>query len=170
MKESQANPIPRGEKPNTIEARSQQSLSCSAEHLYDAWLDPEKVREWMANSLKSIGLAGDMRRVETDPRVGGTFCFSDMRNDAEAIHVGRYLVLERPHTIVFTWMVGNSVEEAEKEANPSKVTLSIEAAGGGCFATIVHEMDAKWAEYVSRTEASWSRMLKAVDALLQETV
>lgn len=157
-----------GKKLSTIEARSQQALSCSAAQLYDAWLDPEKIREWMSNSLKSIGLAGDLRRVETDPHVGGKFCFSDLRNGAEAIHVGRYLVLERSRTIAFTWMMGNSVEEAEKEANPSKVTLSIEAAGNGCVATIVHEMDAKWAEYVSRTEASWSRMLKAVDALHQE--
>lgn len=151
---------------STVEARVSVPLRCPPEHLYDAWLDPKQIRQWMASSLKSIGLAGDLERIETDPRVGGKFCFSDMRNGAEAIHVGRYLTLERPKQIVFTWMVGESVEEAEKEANPSKVTLSIEPAPDGCIATLVHEMDAQWAEYVSRTEASWSRMLKAVESLV----
>jgi uncharacterized protein YndB with AHSA1/START domain len=151
-----------------IEARVKQPLRCSAEQLYDAWLDPTQIREWMASSLKAIGLAGDVQRVETNPLVGGKFCFSDLRNGAEAIHVGRYLVLERPHEIVFTWIVGSTVEEAEKEGNHSKATLTIEPAGDGCVATMVHEMDAKWVEYVSRTEASWTRMLKAIEAQVLE--
>jgi uncharacterized protein YndB with AHSA1/START domain len=126
--------------PARIEARSQQKLSCSAEQLYDAWLDPEKIRDWMMHALKTFGLAGEMRRIETDPHVGGKFWFSDMRNGVEAVHVGEYLELVRPRKIVFTWIVG---EPAAGDELPSKVTLSIEPDGSGCVATIVHEMDAK---------------------------
>lgn len=151
--------------PNRIEARVNLQLHCSPEQLYDAWLDPEQIRAWMSQSLKSFGLTGELRRIETDPRVGGKFCFSDMRNGVEAIHVGRYLTLERPRVIAFTWMIGESVEEAEKEEHPSKVTLTIEPAEGGCLARMVHEMDAKWADYVTRTEDGWTRMLKAIELL-----
>lgn len=151
--------------PGRIAARSHQALKCTSEQLYDAWLDPKKIREWMANSLKSFGLPGEIRRVETDPRIGGRFCFSDLRNGTEVVHVGEYLDLERPRRIVFTWIVG---EPAPGDESPSKVTLIIEPCDGGCLATIVHEMDARWAEYVSRTEDGWRRMLTAAGALFDD--
>jgi uncharacterized protein YndB with AHSA1/START domain len=144
-----------------IEARVSHHFKATAERVYDAWLDPEKVRVWMAASLKTFGLAGDIRRVEIDARVGGKFFFSDMRDGKEAKHWGTYLELDRPRKIVFTWIVAES-----DEADPSVVTLTIQPEANGSVATIVHEMDAKWAEYVSRTESGWARMLHAVDDLL----
>jgi uncharacterized protein YndB with AHSA1/START domain len=68
--------------------------------------------------------------------------------------------LDRPRIIVFTWIV-----DENEEANPSTVTLTIEPEPEGCTATIVHEMDAKWADYLSQTESGWARMLHAVDRL-----
>lgn len=163
MKHAEDSP---GPQPATrIEARVGEQLRCTPEQLFSAWLEPPQIRQWMASALKTYGLPGELRRIETDARVGGKFCFSDMRNGAEAVHVGSYLELERPRRIVFTWMVGATAEEAEKETNPSKVTLKIEPAADGCIATMVHEMDAKWAEYVSRTEDGWRRMLRAIEAL-----
>lgn len=144
-----------------IEARVEQKLRCTAAQLYDAWIQPELIRKWLASSLKSIGLTGELRRVETDPRIGGKFCFSDLRNGQEAVHVGEYLELHRPHKIAFTWIVG----DVPANELPSQVVLRIASEGNGCVATMVHEMDAKWAEYVSRTEKSWSRMLTAIDQL-----
>ena len=84
-----------------IEARARHRFKATAEQVYDAWLDPDQVRLWMAASLKNFGLAGDIKRVEIDPRVGGKFFFSDMRDGEEARHWGTYLVLERPRKIVF---------------------------------------------------------------------
>lgn len=49
------------------------------ERVFDAWLDPQKVRAWMGMALSDFGLSGDMRRVEIEPRVGGGFTFSDHR-------------------------------------------------------------------------------------------
>ena len=115
----------------------------------------------MTAALKSFGLAGDIRRLEIDARVGGKFCFSDMRDGVEARHWGTYLELDRPRKIVFTWIVSES-----EEADPSRVTLTIQPEADGCLATIVHEMDEQWIEYVSQTEGGWSRMLKQVDELL----
>lgn len=145
----------------TIEAKVTYQMKSAAERVYDAWLNPELVRVWMASALKTAGLSGDIRHIEIDARVGGKFLFSDMRNDVEARHWGTYLELDRPRRIVFTWIVDES-----EEANPSKVTLTLVPDGTGCVATIVHEMDAQWAEYVSRTESGWSRMLQHVDLLL----
>ncbi len=144
-----------------IEARASHRFGAAAERVYDTWLDPEQCRLWMAAALRSFGLAGDIRRIEIDARVGGKFYFSDMRDGQEARHWGTYLELDRPRKIVFTWIVDES-----EEADPSKVTLTIQPEPNGCLATIVHEMDARWVEYVARTQDGWSRMLAQVAVLL----
>lgn len=144
-----------------IEARVTHHFKAAPERVFDAWLNPAQVRVWMAAALKSFGLAGEICRVEIDARIGGTFFFSDMRDGAEAKHWGTYLELDRPRKIVFTWIV-----DASEEANPSTVTLTIQPEPEGCVATIVHEMDAKWIEFVSRTESGWARMLQQVEHAL----
>jgi uncharacterized protein YndB with AHSA1/START domain len=144
-----------------IEARVTHRFKAAAERVYDAWLNPEQVRAWVAAALKCLGLAGDVCRIEIDARVGGRFFFSDMRDGQEARHWGTYLELDRPRKIVFTWIVDES-----EEANPSTVTLTIQPEPEGCAATIVHETDAKWIDYVSRTESTWARMLQEIERLL----
>ena len=141
-----------------IEVRVSHRFKVSAEQVYDAWLNPEQARLWMAAALKSFGLAGDMQRIEIDARVGGKFFFSDMRDGTEARHWGNYLELDRPRKIVFKWIVAES-----EDANPSKVTLTIHSESNGCVATIVHEMDEKWADYVSQIESGWTQMLQQID-------
>ena len=109
-----------------------------------------------------VRLPGDIRQVQVEPRVGGSFVFSDFRDGVEARHWGTYLELARPHRLVFTWIV-----DASEEADPSKVLLTIEPDGDGCIATIVHEMDAAWAAYASMTEKGWSLMLDAIASTLR---
>ena len=84
-----------------------------------------------------------------------------MRDGTEARHWGTYLELDRPRKIVFTWIVDES-----EEANPSTVTLTIRSEAEGCVASIVHELDEQWVDYVSQTERGWARMLEQVDYIL----
>jgi len=144
----------------TVEARVSHRFRASADQIYDAWLDPAKVRRWMAAGLQSMGLAGDIRQIEIYARVGGKFLFTDQRDESEARHWGTYLELERPRRIVFTWIVDES-----EESNPSTVFLTIQPEAGGCFVTIVHQMLPGWAEYVPRVEMGWGRMLAGLDQL-----
>lgn len=142
-----------------IEAKANRQMGITAERVYEAWLDPAQVRQWMATALREFGLAGDMRQVEIDPRVAGTFAFSDMRGENEARHWGTYLALERPRKISFTWITSPS-----EEGDPSIVEITIEPQGEGCRVSLVHRMDAKWADYIARTEDGWSRMLEAIES------
>jgi uncharacterized protein YndB with AHSA1/START domain len=147
-----------------VEAKVVHRFKAAPERVYDAWLRPETVRIWLQAALRQGGLSGDLRTIEIDPRVGGRFVFSDMRDAGEARHWGTYLVLDRPREIVFTWITDKS-----EEANPSKVTLTIEKDGEGSIVTLTHEMDRKWTEYVSRTERGWARMLDAIGELLAQS-
>ena len=116
-------------------------------------------RHWQEAALTDLGLAGDVKRVEIDAKVGGAFFFSDMRDDVETEHWGTYLELDRPNKIVFTW-----ITDKEQEKDPSKVTLQIEPQEQGCLATITHEIQPDWAEYTDRIKGGWTAMLKAVAA------
>jgi uncharacterized protein YndB with AHSA1/START domain len=71
-----------------IEAKVSHRFKASAERVYDAWLDPKHVRVWMTAALKSLGLSGDIQRIEIDAKVGGKFFFSDIRDGTEARHWG----------------------------------------------------------------------------------
>lgn len=144
----------------TVEARVCHRFRATAEKVYDAWLEPAMVRRWMASALQSMGLAGDIGKIEIDARVGGKFLFTDQRGEMEARHWGTYLELERPKRIVFTWIVDES-----EESKPSTVSLNIRPEADGCVVTITHEMDSEWAEYVPRVEAGWGSMLTALDRI-----
>src|SRR5918996_1036993 len=109
-------------------------FAASPERVYDAWLEPAKVRVWMSAALREMGQPGEMKRVEVDARVGGNFFISDMREAGEAKHWGTYRVLDRPRKIEFTWVI-----DASQENEPSIVTITIEPDGTGSFVTIVHE-------------------------------
>ncbi len=143
-----------------VQAKVTHRFEASAERVFDACLDPGKVRQWLARSLVEMGLPGTLTTVEIDARVGGTFEFADLRAGVEARHWGTYLNLDRPRTLAFTWIT----EEGQDESS-SIVTVSIARAGGGCVVELVHDMPAEWKEYVQRTEDGWSRILAAIGTL-----
>ena len=67
-----------------IEVRVSHQFKASAERVYDAWLDPDKTRARTQAALQSMGLSGEIAQIEIDPRVGGAFLFSDMRDAVNA--------------------------------------------------------------------------------------
>lgn len=150
----------------TIEAKVSHRFSASPARVFDAWLDANSVREWMALPFSALGgRPVDVRRVEIDARVGGRFTFSDMREDGEAVHWGTYLEIDRPRRLVFTWFTSTE----DEQENNSVVTMTIEPDGDGCVATIVHRIDARWAEYITQTEQGWSGMLSQIEAMMRAT-
>lgn len=147
----------------TVTARVTHRFTAAPERVFDAWLDPEKIRAWMRMALQDFGLSGDIRRVEVEPCVGGRFTFSDMRPEGEAGHWGAYHVLDRPRKLVFTWFTS----EEEEKRGVSTVTITIEPDGQGSLLTLVHEMDAIWAEYEEQVIGGWTGMLEAQARLFE---
>lgn len=130
-----------------------------AERVFDAWLDPEQVRAWMAVS----GSMENLSRVRIDPRLGGAFVFVDVREGEKVEHVGNYLEIDRPHRLAFTWRV-------KPEEESSTVSIDIVAQDSGCEATLQHEMTPEWAEYADRCAEAWAKMLGGIAATLNKPV
>src|SRR5437764_9930427 len=67
------------------------------ETVFDAWVDAAMMVRWMTP-------APDITvEASTDPVVGGRFRIVMKGRGQETVHVGEYLVIERPMRLVFTW-------------------------------------------------------------------
>ena len=131
--------------------------SASAERVFDAWLDPKTLGTWMFGHVPDEELV----RVTVDPRVGGSFSFVVRRKGEELDHVGKYLEIDRPRRLAFTWgVVGHS------DPDSSRVTIDIAPSGTGCELTLTHEMAAEWADYADRTRAGWITITDALATVL----
>ena len=93
------------------------------------WLDPEGMRRWMYSSNCVAA------HVELIPVVGGTFRI-DMQEENGRIfaHWGQYLVIERPHKLVFTW---NSTVLGD---HSSLVTVEFHKQDENCLMVLHHDL------------------------------
>ncbi len=65
--------------------------------VFDAWLDPAVMQQWMTP-------APDVAvEAAADPVVGGGFRIVMRGQGRELVHVGEYIVIDRPARLVFTW-------------------------------------------------------------------
>jgi uncharacterized protein YndB with AHSA1/START domain len=107
------------------------------ERLYDAWLDRRMIGRWMFGPPLSEELLG----LAVDARVGGSFSFLVRRRAEEIDHVaGRYLEIDRPRRLVFTWRM------AREPDDESRVSIDIVPIKTGSKLILTHEMSPKWAE------------------------
>ena len=127
----------------------------SVERVFDAWLDPKTASRFMFSTD-----TGDLVRCDIDARVGGEFVMTDRRPDGDVEHRGRYLEIERPRRLVFTF--GIPAESPDVDV----VTVEIQPVDGGCQLTLTTEMKPEWADYVDRTRAAWAKILGALDETL----
>jgi uncharacterized protein YndB with AHSA1/START domain len=130
----------------------QHHFSASPERVFNAWLDPEKARRFLFATA-----AGQMVRVEIDPRVGGRFTFTDRRDGEDVDHTGEYLEIDRPRRLVFTFAV------PKDSSLVTRVTIEIEPMDGGCELTLTHE--GVLPEYAERGVEGWSRILAGLAAI-----
>ena len=110
--------------------------------VYESWIDPEGIRQWMC--------PGDIVSAEAtlDVRVGGAFRIMMRSKDKVHEHVGTYQVVDPPAKLVFTW---SGLE------NPNEITLvTVEfiAHGEESELVITHEGFTK-GDAAQRYEMGW---------------
>lgn len=117
-------------------------MPVSREVLYESWIDPEGIRQWMC--------PGDVISAEAslDVRAGGSFRIVMRTKDRVHEHVGTYQVVEPLSKLVFTW---SGLE------NPTEITLvTVEflSRGEQSELVITHERFTK-EDVASRYEMGW---------------
>ena len=107
--------------------RIDRKLPATPEEVFDAWTDPAMMRQFMA--------PGNVQRtrVKADVRVGGEFEIVMEKPDKEIDHHGKYIEIDRPRKLVFTW---RSVNTANRD---TLVTLYFTPEGDDTRILLVHE-------------------------------
>lgn len=81
----------------TRTVRVERVMPATPDVVFDQWLDPEALREWMCPRPVQV------MDVTVDARVGGTMRF-DVDNSGTAVLIsGQFLAIDRPHLLRFTW-------------------------------------------------------------------
>ncbi|MRG60328.1 SRPBCC domain-containing protein [Agromyces sp. CFH 90414] len=78
-------------------------IRASAERLFDAWLDPAALTQWMRRP------GDDAPVVVADARVGGGFSITMHGPTGHVVHVGEYVEIDRPRALSFTWRSEHTV-------------------------------------------------------------
>jgi uncharacterized protein YndB with AHSA1/START domain len=92
-------------------AVTRRRMPAPREIVFDAWIDPKGIHEWMC--------PGNVVSAEAtlDVRVGGSFRLIMKGKDEDHVHIGIYQVVEPPSKLVFTWAgAGNPGGSIRNEA------------------------------------------------------
>jgi uncharacterized protein YndB with AHSA1/START domain len=101
-------------------------ISGPIEKVFDAWLDPASMKQWMKPGAMTLSDAS------TNPVVGGKYALTFTGDGAIVPHEGEYLEIKRPHRIVFTWKSGHAgdtlvtLDFMKVSERKTKVTLTHE--------------------------------------------
>jgi uncharacterized protein YndB with AHSA1/START domain len=72
-------------------------MPAAPEVVFDEWLDPESLAEWMCpRPTRVVGLT-------VEPEVGGSVRFDVEELGKRFLIAGRFLNIDRPHLLRFTW-------------------------------------------------------------------
>jgi uncharacterized protein YndB with AHSA1/START domain len=123
------------------------------EIVFEAWIDPEGIHEWMC--------PGDVISAEAtlDVRVGGSFRLVMKSKDRDHVHVGTYQVVEPPSKLVFTWA------GADNPGDMTLVTVELFAHGEESELVLTHERFLK-TDLAQRYENGWSAIAQKFAAYL----
>ena len=129
----------------------QHSYKCTPEKLFDAWLDPDLVRQFMCPGAMHVS------HLEWQAKVGGQFRV-DMTEGANTVsHRGRFLEIDRPKRLVFTWSSQHAGED-------TRVTLDFKAQQDRTLLTLTHErLPSK--EAIAMHHEGWSGILDKLTSI-----
>lgn len=96
-------------------------IDASPDTVFDFFLDPDKMIQWMGRS------------AELDPRPGGNFRVDINGRD---IALGQYLEVDRPRRVAFTW--GWEAEESKVRPGTSTVEVTLTPEKNGTLVRFVH--------------------------------
>lgn len=139
-----------------VEIRVEKRFRHPRERVFDAFLDPVRVGDWLFHTPEGV-----MEQTDYDPRPGGAFAIFERRGPDLARHFGRFVEIDRPRRVVFDFWVDEAPDE------PTRVTVSFTDDGGDCVVVLTHDLAPAWAAYAERTTAGWTMILDSLETTME---
>ena len=106
---------------NALKVNVSRLIRATPESVFRAWLDPERMQRWFGTTRQIV-----------NPKVDGLFYLAMEHQGRTWPHYGRYLRLEKPRLVEFTWMSEGT------EGKETVVTIELVAREGGTQLTLNH--------------------------------
>jgi len=139
---------------NDLKVKVSKLINAPIEKVFNAWLNTETLSQFM---LPMPGMPNP--KTEIDPNVGGSFTIYMQVGEDEIPHTGKYLEIDHPNTLTFTWI-------APFSADGSTVYLKFKQMSDNT--TNVDLTHVKFSDEDSRSnhEGGWSNILEALNTTL----
>jgi two-component system cell cycle response regulator DivK len=148
----EAAQAPAAPTPEAIpDVRVERRFEAPAEAVFDAWLDPETVGEWLFRTEE-----GELVQAAAEPEVGGAWEIVERRGGEDWAHRGNYEAIERPTRLVFTLEVPNVSESVVR------VTLALVEDGEGTTAILTQTMTSEAADDAEKIAQGWAGILDSL--------
>lgn len=106
---------------NFLNVNVSRLIRASPEEVFRAWMDPQRLQRWFGTTRQIV-----------DPKVDGLFFLAMEHQGRTWPHYGRYLRIEKPRLVEFTWMSEGT------QGRESVVTIEMTARDGGTLLTLTH--------------------------------
>ena len=140
---------------NDLTVKVNRTINAPIEKVFDAWLDPQTLSKFI---LPMPGMPDP--ETETDAREGGRFTIIMQVGDDKIPHTGKYLEINRPDKLAFTWVSPFSTDD-------STVTISFsEVADNKTHVELTHVRFVD-EETRSNHEGGWGNILESLNAVFE---
>lgn len=145
--------------------RIERTMRAGPARVFQAFLDPDLIRQWMHPADL------DIDEVSVDPRVGGKILISHSRKGASTgSFQGEFVKIDPPRELVYRWaFVGTEPEKGEYYDTLVTITLR-PVPGGHTRVTVVHEelseLHRQVPEIYAQVGREWNKSLDAIDRVL----
>ncbi|MDP2248502.1 MAG: SRPBCC domain-containing protein [Nitrosomonadales bacterium] len=129
-------------------------IAAPAQLIFDAWLNPTALAEWMRPCSSSIAPS----TVKLDAREGGAFEIVMHVDSGPVSHTGIYQIIDAPRLLVFTW---NSPYAGQHD---SLVTVEFHDDGEATEVILTHERLPEAAQ--AGHTAGWTEILEALEKII----
>ncbi|WP_233254217.1 SRPBCC family protein [Salipaludibacillus keqinensis] len=143
-------------------------FSASADSLFDAWMNPEKMKKWFFTMEQTNQVANN------EPHVGGTWEIVDHRDGTDYRAIGEYIEVEPLNKIVLT------VKMPQFSDSEDRMTVDFIPLEQGCEMVFTHvifvpheegwtkeDIDKSVQEYHDQTEHGWGLMFDNLKQLVE---
>ena len=148
------SPLMQGRNPDVMgpsSLRITRTYSAKAEKVFQAWTDPASIGAWLTKG----------EYFSADPRTGGLFYF-EMRGLSKLNpHYGRYLRVESPRTLEFTWV------SEYTHGKESVVLIELVERAGWTELTLTHD-GLPTEELAAQHRQGWSSFLDQLGPRLEQ--
>lgn len=145
------------------------TINGAAQKVFDHWLIPVFLEEWMFGAHTGHDTIDSL---DNTVRRGGDFCYKVSGNKQQTIVQGRYLELDIPTLLSFTWLESDKpkdVDAIQDDPQTCLCSVSFEEADGKTRFKLQVKVPATLSENKESLKARWSERCNALSARFKKS-